>query len=43
MKKIDLGQTITIFANAGAIAGIVCLALEIQQDDELLKDQSSYA
>lgn len=31
MKKIDLGQAITILANIGVIAGIVFLAVEINQ------------
>ncbi len=31
MKKIDLGQTISILANFGVIAGIVFLGLEIRQ------------
>ena len=37
MKKIDLGQTITILANIGVIAGIAFLALEIQQNNQLLQ------
>ena len=32
MKKIDLGQTITILANIGVIAGIVFLAYELRQN-----------
>ena len=32
MKKIDLGQTISIFANLGVIAGITFLALELNQN-----------
>ena len=32
MKKIDLGQTITILANVGVIAGIFFLAFELQQN-----------
>lgn len=32
MKKIDVGQMITILANLGVIAGIVFLAIEIQQN-----------
>ena len=31
MKKIDLGQIITIIANVGVIAGIVFVALEVRQ------------
>jgi hypothetical protein len=34
MKKIDLGQTLTILANIGVIAGIVLLAVELRQNDE---------
>ena len=40
MKKVDLGQTISIFANLGVIAGIVFLAIELQQNNELLAAQS---
>ncbi|MDH3276443.1 MAG: hypothetical protein OEM99_18080, partial [Gammaproteobacteria bacterium] len=32
MKKIDLGQMVTILANLGVILGIVFLALELQQN-----------
>jgi hypothetical protein len=37
MKKIDLGQTITILANIGVVAGIVFLAIEIQQNTRSLE------
>jgi len=40
VKKIDLGQTITILANLGVIAGIVFLAVELRQNNELLQAQS---
>ena len=40
MKKIDLGQTITILANIGVIAGIIILALELQQNNDLLAAQA---
>ena len=40
MKKIDLGQTITILANLGVIAGIVFLAVELRQNNALLQAQS---
>jgi len=43
MKKIDLGQMITILANIGVIAGIVFLALELRQNNELLLAEASYA
>jgi hypothetical protein len=36
MKKINFGQTITILANVGVIAGIGLLALELAQNNELL-------
>ncbi len=36
MKKIDLGQTITILANVGVIAGIVFLGVELRQNNELM-------
>jgi len=32
LKKIDLGQTISIFANVGVIAGIIFLAVELRQN-----------
>ena len=40
MKKIDLGQTITILANLGVIAGIVFLAIEVRQNQASL-DQAN--
>ena len=40
MKKIDFGQTITILANLGVIAGIVFLAIEVSQNQESL-DQAN--
>ena len=43
MKKIDLGQAITILANVGVIAGIVFLAMELQQNNALLAAQASYS
>ena len=43
MKKFDLGQTISILANLGVIAGIVFLGLELQQNNELLEAESRYA
>ena len=42
MKKIDLGQTITIFANLGVIAGIVLLAIELNQNNSLLRNEARY-
>jgi hypothetical protein len=37
MKKIDLGQTISILANLGVIAGIVFLAFELRQNNAQLE------
>lgn len=42
MKKIDLGQAVSILANVGVLAGILFLATEIQQNNRLLRAQSSY-
>ncbi len=42
MKKIGLGQTITIIANIGVIAGIAFLALELQQNNRLLTAEAEY-
>jgi hypothetical protein len=40
MKKFDLGQTISIMANVGVIAGIVFLAIEVRQNNLQLAVQS---
>jgi len=37
MKKIDLGQTLNTLANVGVIAGIVFLAVELNQNNEFLE------
>ena len=42
MKKIDLGQGITILANLGVIAGIVFLGVELAQNNDLLAAQARY-
>ena len=39
MKKVDFGQAITVLANVGVIAGIVFLAVELQQNNALLESQ----
>ncbi len=31
MKKIDLGQTIAIFANLGVIASLIFVGVQVQQ------------
>ena len=40
MTKIDLGRTIGILANVGVIAGILLLAVEVQQNNYLLTAQA---
>ena len=40
MKKIDVGQTVSILANLGVVAGIVFLAIEIGQNNELMKAEA---
>jgi len=40
MKKIDVGQTITILANVGVIAGIFFLAFEVSQNTDALYAES---
>ena len=42
MKKLDLGQTITILANVGVIAGIVFLAIELRQNNRLLVAEAEF-
>jgi len=43
MKKIDLAQAITILANIGVIAGIVFLAVELNQNSEQLRAQAQFS
>jgi hypothetical protein len=43
MKKIDLGQTITILANIGVIAGIVFLGVELRQTQDAMQAQAYQA
>ena len=40
MKKLDLGQTISILANLGVIAGIVFLGYEIRQNSFYLQEEA---
>jgi len=40
MKKIDLGQTVTLLANVGVIVGIIFLAFELRQNNQQLALQS---
>ena len=40
MKKPDLGQTISILANVGVIAGIVFLGFELRQNQQMMMAQT---
>ena len=41
MRKIDVGQTVTILANIGVILGILFLAFELQQNTDVMEMQIS--
>ncbi len=43
MKRIELGQAISIVANIGVIAGIVFLGIELRQNNELMAAQARQA
>jgi len=43
MKKIDLGQAITILANVGVVAGIVFLVYEIRQNTAQMRADAGYS
>lgn len=40
MKKIDLGQTLGLFANLGVIAGILLLVFELNQNRDMMRAQT---
>lgn len=42
MKQFDLGQTVSIFANLGVIAGIVFLGIELRQNNDLMNEQQRF-
>jgi hypothetical protein len=42
MKKIDLVQTVSMFANLGVIAGIIFLGLELSQNNELMAAEARF-
>jgi hypothetical protein len=42
MKKIELGQAITVLANVGVIVGIAFLAIELQQNTNVLESQMRF-
>ena len=43
MKKLELGQAVSVLANVGVIAGIVFLGIELQQNNELLSEEAQRA
>ncbi len=42
MKNLDLGQTINTLANIGVIAGIIFLAIEVHQNNELMSAEARF-
>ena len=40
MKKIDLGQTITILANLGVIGGLIFVGLQLRQDRDIAESEA---
>ena len=43
MKKIDLGQTITVLANVGVLIGILLLVYELNQNRQMMQAQTRSA
>ncbi len=43
MKKLDSGQIVALLTNLGVIAGIIFLAVEIGQNNELMVDEAERA
>ena len=43
MKKLDSGQIVALLTNLGVIAGIIFLAVEIGQNNELMADEAERA
>ena len=43
MKKIGLGQLIGIIANVGVIGGILFLAIEVRQNNDLMEEEAQRA
>ena len=39
MKTLDFSQTVSLLANIGVIAGIIFLAIELRQNNELLETE----
>jgi hypothetical protein len=43
LKKIDLGQIVTLLANLGVIAGIIFLGVELRQNNKLMEAEARNA
>jgi hypothetical protein len=43
MKKIEIGQAITILANVGVIAGLIFVGLQLRQDNLVARQQMAFA
>jgi len=42
VKKVDVGQAITVLANLGVIGGILLLAYELRQNNELMEAEARF-
>jgi len=42
LKKLDLGQTISVLANLGVIGGILLLAYELRQNNSLMEAEARF-
>ncbi len=42
MKKIELGQAIGILANIGVLGGLLLLAFELRQNNELMAAEGRF-
>jgi len=42
LKEIDLGQTVTILANVGVLAGLLLLAFELNQNRQMMEAQTRH-
>ena len=42
MKKIDVGQTMSVVANFGVLIGIVFLVIELRQNNQLRENEARF-
>jgi len=42
LRKIELGQTVTILANVGVLAGLLLLAFELNQNRQMMEAQTRH-